>query len=411
MSRGAHRVLNTGACLGLVALGAVWVAWLGFRVQTPGDYASDYAPAMNALLAGHLGAFFGNLPTNGAGGSLLLRAPAAMLGKATLGGQLEIFRFGAFFCVFVTGLLGLYLARGIRTAQWRSLTRATVVGVCVLSPTILDAILFGHPEEPLGAALCVGAVLLAGRRRTTLAGVALGLAMINKPWGALAIPPVLLAARHGRAQLIAVAGGIVGAWFGAAYLVSPAQFARAAHGASTAVVAHPEDLWWPLAKLHIVPAVTHAYLAPHLISAHARQLVLLLAVPPSLVLARRGVRDTDSALALMALLLLCRCLLDPSNHVYYQVPLVIAIAAWEVVSGRFPIRALAATGSFWLIFHAISGTGSLAAQFVVYLAVALALGAMLLRPALGMPQTDRWAPTPAKALDRLSAVRGYGAGS
>ena len=36
--------------MGLVALAAIWVAWLGFRVQTPGDYTPDYAPAMNALL-------------------------------------------------------------------------------------------------------------------------------------------------------------------------------------------------------------------------------------------------------------------------------------------------------------------------------------------------------------------------
>jgi hypothetical protein len=388
--------LKRGASVGLVALAAIWVAWLGFRVQTPGDYTPDYAPAMNALLAGHLGGFFGHLPTNGAGGSLLLRAPASMLAAALGAGQLTIFRFGAFFCVFLTGLLGLYLARLVRPGEWRSLTRLTVVGLCVLSPAILDAILFGHPEEPLGAALCVGAVLLAGRGRTTLAGLALGLAVINKPWGILALPPVLLAARGARAQLVAVAGAVAGAWFGAAYLVSPAQFARAAHGASTAVVAHPEDLWWPLARFHSVPGVTQAYLVPHLISAHARQLVVLLAVPPSLMLARRE-RGTGNALALLALLLLCRCLLDPSNHVYYQVPLVIAITAWEVTSGRFPVRALVATGSFWLIFHAISGTGSLTAQFVAYLMVTLPLGAMLLRPAIGLPHADRRTPA-ARAL-------------
>lgn len=169
MSRRAHRALTIGVGLGLVALVSVWLAWLGFRTQTPGDYAPDYASAMNALLAGHPGAFFAHLPTNGAGGSLLLRAPAAMLGQATLGSQLAIFRFGAFFCVFVAGLLGLELARAVRPTEWRRLTQATVGGLCVLAPALLDAILFGHPEEPLGAALCVGAVLLAGRQRTALA--------------------------------------------------------------------------------------------------------------------------------------------------------------------------------------------------------------------------------------------------
>ncbi len=372
-----------------MALASVWVAWLGFRPQTPGDYAPDYAPAMSALLAGHPGAFFAHLPTNGAGGSLLLRAPAAVLAKAIVGSQLAIFRFGAFLCVFVTGLLGLELARSVRPAERRRLTQATVVGLCLLAPALLDAILFGHPEEPLGAALCIGAVLLAGRQQTALAGVALGLAMINKPWGVLAVAPVLLAARGGRTQVCAIAGAIAGAWFGAAYLVSPAQLARAAHGASTAVVAHPVDVWWPLARLHSAPGVTPAYLVPALISAHARQLVLLLAVPLSLALARRRTRGPESPLALLALLLLGRCLLDPSNHVYYQVPVVIAVAAWEVISGRFPIRALGATAGFWLVFHTISGTGSLAAQFLAYLAVVLPLAATLIRPALGRPLRAR----------------------
>lgn len=219
--------------------------------------------------------------------------------------------------------------------------------------------------------------------------------MINKPWGMLAVAPVLLAARGGRAQICAIAGAIVSTWFGAAYVVSPAQFSRAVHGASTAVVAHPVDLWWPLARLHSAPGVTPAYLVPQPISAHARQLVLLLAAPLSLALAHRWTRGPESPLALLALLLLGRCLLDPSNHVYYQVPLVMAITAWEVASGRFPIRSLAATGGFWLVFHTISGTGSLTAQFVAYLAVALPLGATLLRPALGLaPRARRTATVP-----------------
>ena len=65
--------------LGLVGLGAVYVAWLGFGVETTGDYASWFAPAMNALLAGHLTDFFKLLPHDGAGGSILLRAPGALM--------------------------------------------------------------------------------------------------------------------------------------------------------------------------------------------------------------------------------------------------------------------------------------------------------------------------------------------
>jgi hypothetical protein len=117
-----HLGWRRSACFALVALGAVWVAWLGFGVQVGGDYPVDYGPAMNSLLAGHVGAFFVHLPTNGAGGSLLLRAPAAFAGKLLIGGPLAIFRFGALSCVLAVGGLGIYLARQLPRA-----TRAAVL--------------------------------------------------------------------------------------------------------------------------------------------------------------------------------------------------------------------------------------------------------------------------------------------
>src|SRR5437764_1708460 len=107
-------VARRTAPLAVVVLGAVFVAWAGFGMQTMGDYPVDYAPAMNALLGGHIGAFFGHLPTNGAGGSVLLRAPAAVVGKSVIGTQLAVFRFGALSCMLVVGGLGLFLARDLR---------------------------------------------------------------------------------------------------------------------------------------------------------------------------------------------------------------------------------------------------------------------------------------------------------
>jgi hypothetical protein len=387
--------VRRAAAVLFVAVGAVWVAWLGFRTQTTGDYQGDYAPAMNALLAGHVGAFFEHLPTNGAGGSLLLRAPAALAGKLLLGGQLAIFRFGALACMIVVGGLGLVLARGMRAAGSQPVARVAVIGLCLAAPAILDAIFFGHPEEPLGAALCVGAVLLAADGRSTLAGVVLGLAVINKPWGVLAIAPVLLAARGGRVRLAVVAGSIGAAWVASAWLASPAHFGRIVLGASTSVVAHPVDLWWPFAHLHTAAGVTPAYFPPRLISDHARELAVLLSIPLSIPLARRPERSVDACLALLALLFLGRCALDPSNHVYYQVPLVIALVAWEARSSGAPVLALLATAAFWLTFHTVSGTGSLNAQYAAYLATVLPLAAVLARPAMG------------KAAPALGLPRGY----
>ncbi|MFL5831815.1 MAG: glycosyltransferase 87 family protein, partial [Solirubrobacteraceae bacterium] len=208
----------------LILLGAIWVAWLGFRPQVMGDYPRLFAPSMNALLAGHVGVFFANLPTDGAGGSVLLRAPFALIGKELVGGQHAIFRFGALGCLLISVGPALWVVREMRLAGRSALARGVLIAVFLFTPAVLGAILYGHPEEPLGASLCIAAVLLAASGRCGLAGVILGLAMINKPWAALAIPPVLLAAPAGRLRLLAYAGAIAGAWIAAAYIGSAGNF-------------------------------------------------------------------------------------------------------------------------------------------------------------------------------------------
>ncbi len=228
-------------------------------------------------------------------------------------------------------------------------------------------------------------MLLAGENRSTAAGLVLGLAIINKPWGVLALPPALLAAREGRTRMLALAVGVgVGAgWALGAYLASPSHFGRIVIGASTSVVAHPVDAWWPLAHLHVAPGVERAYFPPALVSDHARELAVLLAIPLSLPLARASKRTMPDCLALLALLFAVRCLLDPSNHVYYQVPLVLALVAWEATTRGLPIVAMAATFGFWLVFHTISGIASLDVQFAAYLAVIVPVVAVLIASATG----------------------------
>jgi hypothetical protein len=365
----------------LVVLGAVYVAWLGFGVQTMGDYPLWFGPSMRALLAGHVSAFFRVLPVDGAGGSVLLRAPGALLGELLGGGQLAEFRFGALEAGLLLGGLGLWLARGMSAAGRPRVGRAAVVGLCVIAPALLDAIYFGHPEEPLGAALCVGAVLLAGAERPTLAGVALGLAIINKPWGALAVAPALLAAPRGRIRVAVLAGGIAAAWFGATYLAAPGHFAASLSALSP--VAHPEELWWPLAHRFAPPGVTPIYMLPSVVISHGRELAVLVAVGLSLPLARRSERTSEDCLALLALALLVRCLLDPSDHVYYQLPFVIALLAWEARTRDAPVLALLTTGLLWLVFHTVSGIAGLSVQFATYVAVTLPLLVVVGRPALG----------------------------
>ncbi len=173
--------------MGVVGI-AAWTAWFGGTWQVDGgDYSKDYAPAMNALLVGHLGAFFGNLPTNGAGGSVLLRAPFALLGKLAVGDQLTIYRFGSLACLLVLGALGLWLARDMRRRELPIPVCVGLVAIFAGAPALLEAVYYGHPEEPLGAALAIAAVALAGSKRPLLAGVLLGAGVfikrgVSSPW-------------------------------------------------------------------------------------------------------------------------------------------------------------------------------------------------------------------------------------
>ena len=339
---------------------------------------------------------------------MLLRAPAALVGKLLIGGQHAIFRFGALACELAAGGLGLALARDMRARGLPLLPRLATIGLCVLAAAIFDAIFFGHPEETLGASLCVGAVLLGGSGRPTLAGLALGGALICKPWGIFALAPALLACRHGILRLCLASLVVALSWMVLAYGVDPLHILRSLSAASNlAVVAHPVDAWWPFD--HVVrKAGAETYFAPPpLLQRHGREVPVLLAIPLSLPLALRrlpGARSVptlrrllgdglleplgeraslDGALALLALLLLLRCMLDPSNHVYYEIPFIFALLAWDSRTHSAPARALLATILLWLAFHTISGIAGLWVQFAAYMIFMLPFAVMLAGPATG----------------------------
>lgn len=367
--------------LGALAVAAISVrtTWFGNNWQaSTGDYAHDYAPAMNALLDGHLGAFYAHLPTNGAGGSVLLRAPFALLGKVLVGSQLAIFRFGALACLLALGVLGLWLARDLRRRGVSAPTRVGVLAICVGTPALLEAVFYGHPEEPLGAALTVAAVLLAGADRPLLAGTLLGVAILNKPWGVLAIGPVLLLCASGhRTRALLPAAAIIGGWLLTAGLVNPSRLWLSAHGAETSIVAHPQNLWWPLAHAdglyHVPPAI---------LAAHGRQLAVALAFAAAAVLAVHVHRsckpvDPERCLALLAFGFALRCLLEPSPHGYYQLPFVVALAAWESRARGSVSISLATAILLALDFRRLEEVTA-TVPFLLYLAVLLPICALLL---------------------------------
>jgi hypothetical protein len=269
------------------------------------------------------------------------------------------------------------------------------LGVCVANPLTLRALELGHPEELLGASLCVAAVLLAARGRSIWAGVLLGLAIANKEWALVAAVPVLLAlpgrsarpadcpddlswprmrARVERAReqiaCLASAGAVTTIVLAPLMLVSSGGFvsgtaAAAAPGVS--VIFKPWQVWWffghyseralgPLGVhqpgYRIGPAWTSAISHPLIV-------VLGLGLAGTLWLQRRRSTGTRAvgerdALLLLAFVLLLRCLLDTWDEVYYLLPFVLALLAWETCgdnAARPPVLALASTVLAWLSFQ------------------------------------------------------------
>jgi hypothetical protein len=93
--------------------------------------------------------------------------------------------------------------------------------------------------------------------------------------------------------------------------------------------------------------VAHVHESPPLVAPLSHPVIVLLALILPLALALRrggfGLSGSD-AMALLALLALLRCALDPLDNLYYHEPLLLALFGWDAFSpGRLPLRGLAAT--------------------------------------------------------------------
>jgi hypothetical protein len=390
------------ALVAVALAGSVAVAFNGFRPTTIGDYPKLFAHPMDALLAGHGHAFLTTLPPDGAGGSVLLRAPFALVAKLVAGDQLAIYRFGAAACLIAGGLVGCWLARIAADHGRAWYDQLAVVAIAVVAPAVLRTVFYGHPEEVLGASLCIAAVLCAARGRPGLAGAALGAAIVNKPWGLLAAPSVLLALPRGHGRAIAVAAGIAAAWGLAIAITSPQGLARTVSGAGGAAVANPDELWWPLARLGTRTISSPLWLqlagrgstsrmfVPSLIGSWAHLATLVLAGAAAIPLLRvrgRGAPASAAAcMALLALVFLLRCLLDPADFIYYQLPFVLALAAWEALSERTPVLSAGAIAALWLVFNRTYSTSN---EYYSYLAITLPTLAVLCVPASGRRLSSR----------------------
>jgi hypothetical protein len=385
-----HRLVVPTLLAVAVAVAYGWSELTGYLWT---DYDLFNRQPLWSLVHGHLGDFFQTAPVEGP--SLLLRSPFALAAWLWGGSDLAVYRM-----VAVPGLLaGVVLAvtlwelraRRHPGARWGMLVVALVAG----NPLMLQALAIGHPEEMLGAALCVGAVLAALHKRPWLAAVLLGLALGHKAWAVLAIGPVLIALDRRRWSVLALASGI------AVLLVAPFLLAATSRGAiasagSTYDMFQPWQLWWPLGEHgHVI----HGYFgvlkpdyraAPSWLAPITHPLIAFLVVPATLLWRRRrgpGPASHD-VLLLLALLFLARCVLDAANNSYYHLPFLIALAAWEALQReRAPVLSVGAAGLVWLTVVKLPHYISPDAQCASYLAWTVPAMAMLAYASFRTPRS------------------------
>ena len=403
--------------LSAAAFGLLVLGWLGLTDWSWTDYDSEARPALDALVQGHPVLFLKLAPAYGA--SLLLRAPFVLVPKLWGGGELSMFRAAAAPCMVAAALLGVWLVARMRDRGDPVAARALVLFLLVANPLALPALEYGHPEELLGAVLCVVAVLAAAKDRPVWAGVLLGLAVANKEWAVLATGPVLVALPGRRMRSLAAAGATAGLLL-APFVLAGGVVSQARGAASTTgTIFNPGQMWWFLGS-HAHPVrdlaghIRVGYrVPPSWVVAHAHELIVALALPLTLLYAwtrrriRGRLRRPTDALLLLALLLLVRCALDPWDMAYYPLAFVVVLTAWESLRfARPPVLSLGACLAAWFTLQEVAKPQlhlTPDAQSAIFLAVALP-ALVTLVVAVYLPGAQRWVTVRARRRAALTAA-------
>jgi hypothetical protein len=374
----------------LVAGGcALLLGAMGLLTPAFSDYELEAEPSLQALRAGDVAAFLELAPAYG--GSLVLRAPFALLPDLWGGGDLALFRSMAVPCLLAAALLAVALWSGAR-ALGRSRSTCWIALVLVAAnPLTLRALEIGHPEELLGGVLCVAAALAAGRGSPVLAGLLLGSAIANKPWALLAVVPLVAMLGEGRLKLLATAACTTAIVMLPLALAGGAVQEAAAVARTTSDIFQPWQVWWFLGEHGQVVVGNFGEkpdyrVGPGWLAGMAHPLVVL--VPAAISLAflprlRRG--PWHDGLLLLAFALLLRCLLDPWNVSYYSLPFLLALVAWEVhAERRPPVLSLGATLLSWITLVSLPSIAHPDIQAAAYLAWSVPLAGLMGARLLGV---------------------------
>ena len=339
--------------IAVAALAAV--TWLGLDLSSWPDWTIEAVPGVDALLDGRFGEFLRAAPVYG--GSLLLRAPFMAVTRLWQGGGEAVYRASAAPCIAALAALGLWLAHQMARRDCGLLARTTTVVLCIANPLVIPALQLGHPEELLGAVLCVVAVLCARRGHAVWGGVLVGAAIANQPWGVLAAGPMLIALTQDRRRAGIVMVLTTAAILAPFVLVDDGGFSgqAAAVGVNSGGIFNPWQLWWFLGP-HRSGTTATLRIAPRWLGGLGHTVPI--AIMPPITLAylgcarrRLGAKGLDVFL-LLALLLLLRCALDPWNISYYALPFLTALLAWETNTyDRPPLITLVASFMAWLVLQ------------------------------------------------------------
>jgi Glycosyltransferase family 87 len=386
MSRRYRELVPPALVAGCAALG---LGAMGLLTPAFTDYELEAEPSLHALRAGDWGAFLELAPAYG--GSLVLRAPFALLPGLWGGGDLALFRSMAAPCLLAAAILAVALWWAARNLGRSRATCWLALLLVAANPLTLRALEIGHPEELLGGVLCVAAVLAAGRGRPLAAGVMLGLAIANKPWAVLAVVPVLAILGEGRFKLLATAATTTTILMLPLALAGGVVEDTVAVARTTSAIFQPWQVWWFLGEHgHVVVGtlgVKPGYrVGPEWLTGVAHPLVVLVPVAASLALVPRLRRDPwHDGLLLLAFALLLRCMLDPWNVSYYALPFLLALVGWEIhAERRPPVLSLAATLLCWITLVSLPSVAHPDVQAAAYLAWSIPLAALMAVRLLGV---------------------------
>ena len=310
---------------GLAVLAFVTRASTSARLN---DFYTEAWPAYDAAAHGHLLQALQIGPAYV--GSLVLRAPFALIPTIWGGGSRAVFFAAALPCVLVLAGFCVWLSeQPRRNGKVTTVSRLSPLVLCIFSPVIIIGLGGGHPEEALGGVLCVAAVVCAARGKANLAGILVMLAVVNKSWALVAVPVVLAVMPTVSRRAIALV--VTGA--GAVVLLVAAAGVLGVHALSLTggignIFNPPQLLWW-LGR--------HSWIVQK-----SRALILIVAIACAVVwrLGRErdltGPRAVPDALLLLALVLFARAAFDPWDNLYYHEPFLFALIAYEATSGRLP---------------------------------------------------------------------------